>query len=85
MDACDSTLNRAVTIFLLIRQQLERVDQIVTSPLRRCMRFEHLRFIGIGTELHHQYSVGRSPFVLASTSRTPPAAVLLSVVTIAVP
>ena len=49
------------------------------------MRFEHLRFIGIDTDLHHQYPVGRSPFVLASKSRTPPVAMfLLSVVTVSV-
>ena len=43
------------------------------------------RFIGIGTELHHQYPVGRSPFILASTHRAPPVAVpFLSVVAVSV-
>ena len=46
------------------------------------MRFENLRFIGIDTQLHHQPG-GRTPFVLASTSRTPPVAMLrLSVVAV---
>ena len=61
------------------------IDKGVTQSLRRCARFEDLRCIGIDTELHHQYSVGRSPFVLASTSRTPPVAMLLlSVVAVSV-
>ena len=38
----------------------------LSQPQRRCVRVEHLRFIGIGTELHHQYPVGRIPFVVAS-------------------
>ena len=48
--ACYNALNRAITIFLLVRQQLERIDQVVTQPQRRCVRFEDLRFIGIDTE-----------------------------------
>ena len=49
------------------------------------MRFEDLRFISIDTELHHQYPVGCSPFVLASTLCTPPVAMfLLSVVAVSV-
>ena len=66
----------AVTIFLLVHQQLERIDQ-VESPNGAACAFEHLRFVGIGTELHHQQPAGRSSFVLASTSRTPPVAALL--------
>ena len=45
-----NALNPAITIFLLVRQQLERIDQVVTQPQRRCVRFEDLRFIGIDTE-----------------------------------
>ena len=70
VQACCNALNRAITIFLLVRQQLERIDQVVTQPQRRCVRCEDLRFTGTDTELHHQYLFGRSPFVLASTSRT---------------
>ena len=61
MEAFDDTLHWAVTIFLLVRQQLGRVDPIVTLPLWRCMRFGLLRVFGIGTELHHHHSVGRFP------------------------
>ena len=74
-------LNRAITICLLARQQLERIDQVVAQPQRRYVRFEDLRFSGIDTELHYQNPVGCSPFVLASTSCTLPVAMfLLSVV-----
>ena len=45
-----NALNRAITIFLLVRQQLERIDQVATQPQRRCVRFEDLRFIGIDTK-----------------------------------
>ena len=36
VQACDDALNRAVTIFLLVRQQLERIDQVVTQPQAAC-------------------------------------------------
>ena len=80
-----TALKRAITIFVLVRQQLERMDQVVTEPQRRCVRFGHLRFIGIDTELYDQYPVGCSPVVLASTGRAPPIAMLLlSVVAVSV-
>ena len=63
--------------FLLVRQQLERIDQVVTQPQRCCVCFDHHRFSVVDTELHHRYLVGRSPFVLASTCRTRPVAMLL--------
>ena len=52
--SCDNTFKRADTIFLLVRQKLQRVDQVITQPLRCCMRFEGLRFMCIGTDLYHQ-------------------------------
>ena len=48
--ACYNALNQAITLFLLVRQQLERIDHVVTQPQKRCVRFEDLRFIGIDTE-----------------------------------
>ena len=76
-----NALNRAITIFLLVCQQLERIDLVQ----RRSVRFEDLHFSGIDTKMHYQYSVGCSPFVLDSTSCTPPAAMfLLSVVAVSV-
>ena len=77
VQACYNALNRAITIPLLVRQQLKRIDPVVTQPQRRCVRFEHPRFIGIGTEVHHQYPVWRSLFVLVSSSRAPSVAMLL--------
>ena len=35
MTACDNTLDRAVTITLLVRQKLERIGQVFTQTLRR--------------------------------------------------
>ena len=77
LQARNNVLNRTVTIFLLVRQQPERIDQIFTKPLWRRVRFEHLCFIGIGTELHHQCPVGRIPFVFSSTHRAPATAMHL--------
>ena len=75
---------RPVTIFLVIPHQLERIDQVVTKPQRCRMHFVHLRFIGINTDLNHQYPVRRSSFVLASRSRTSPVALLLPVFAVSV-
>ena len=38
LHTCDNTFNRAVTVFLLVRHELQRVDQFVTQSLRRRMR-----------------------------------------------
>ena len=68
-------LNRTVTIFLLVRQQLERTDQVFTKSLHDRVRPNNSRFIFECTELHHHNMVGCSPFISFST--TPPTAVLL--------
>ena len=73
--AHDNVLNRAVTIFLLVRQQLERIDQVFAKSLHDHVRPKNLHFIFDCAELHHQNPVGCSPFISFST--TPPTAVLL--------
>ena len=65
------------TSFGSFASNLSAFDQVVAQPQRRCVRSEDLRFIGIDTELHYPYPVGCSSFVLASTSCTPPVAMLL--------
>ena len=67
VQACQNALNRAITISLLLRLQLQRIDQAVTQALTRCVRFEDFPSVCVGSDLHHQYPVGCSPFVLAST------------------
>ena len=76
--ACYYTLDRAIYIFLLVRQQLERIDQNFTQTLRCRMGFKNFCPTGITTCLYHQQPVGRSPFLCFSTYRAPPTAVLLS-------
>ena len=75
--AQDNVLNRTVTIIVLVRQQLERFDQVVTKSLRDRVRPEKCRFIFVCAELHYQNPVGSSPFKPFSTDCTPPTAVLL--------
>ena len=41
------------------------------------MRVEDFRSVCVGSDLHQQHPVGRSPFVLASTCCTPPVAMLV--------
>ena len=41
VQACYNTLNRTIAIFLLVRQQLEHIYQVVTQPQRCCVCFEH--------------------------------------------
>ena len=60
-----NTLDWVITIFLLVRQQLERIDQIFTQTLRCRMRFKNLCLTGTNT-------------ICSSTDRAPPAAVLCS-------
>ena len=71
-----NVLNRTVTISLLVRQQLERIDQVFTQTLRYRVRFEDLCLSGTDSCLYHQQPVGRSPFIFFSTDCAPPTAVL---------
>ena len=41
--ACYNALDRTITIFLLVRQELWRIGQVVTQPQRRCVRIEDFR------------------------------------------
>ena len=70
VQTCDDASNRVITIYLLVRQKLQRIDNVVTQPQRCCMHFEDVCFVYIGTELYHQYLVGRSPVVLAAMLHT---------------
>ena len=76
-EAHDDVLNRTVTIFLLVRKQLERIAQVFTKSLRDRVRPKKLRFIFVCAQLHYQNRVGRSPFKFFSIDCTPPTAVFL--------
>ena len=62
----------AVSIFFLVRQQLQRIDQISTQALRYCKRFEDLGLIDTFTCLCDQKPGWLLPIVLISTDRAPP-------------
>ena len=64
-----------ITIFLLVRQQLERLDQVVTQPQKV------LRALRAALPISCWVISIR---ICASTSRTPPVAMLLSVVAVSV-
>ena len=78
--ARNSVLNRTITVSLLVRQQLERIDQVLTKSLRDRMRPENFRFICVCAELYHQNPVGCSPFIFSSRDKPPPTVVLLLLV-----
>ena len=46
-------LYEAVSIFLLLRQQLQRINQMPTKASRYCMRFEDLGLVNTFACLHH--------------------------------
>ena len=71
-------LYEAVSILLLVRQQLQRIDQIPTSALRYCMRFEDLGQVNTFACLHHQEPVWFPPSIFFSTDRTLPMCVLFT-------
>ena len=41
--ACYNALDRTITIFLLVRQELWRIGQVVTQSQRRCVHIEDFR------------------------------------------
>ena len=65
-------LQEAISIFLLIRQQFQRIDQICAEALRYCMRFEDLGLLNIVTCLYDQKPVRLLPVALFSTNCAPP-------------
>ena len=56
----------AVSILLLVRQQLQRIDQISAEALRYCMRSEDLGLINTFACLHHQEPVWLLPIFFSS-------------------
>ena len=65
-------LYEAVSILLLVRQQLQRINQISTKALRYCMRSEDLGLVNTFACLHRQEPVWFPPVTFFSTDRTPP-------------
>ena len=68
-------LDRAAAIFLLVWQELERIDQVVTPSLRCRVRSANFGISAVTAVLYDQDSVRSPPIIL----RTPPAALPLSV------
>ena len=56
-EVCHDVLYEAVSILLLLRQQLQRIDQICAQALRYCMCFEDLGLIDTFTCLYDQKPV----------------------------
>ena len=53
-EVCHNVLCEAISIFLLVRQQLQRINQISAKALRCCTCTEDLGLIGTFTCLYHQ-------------------------------
>ena len=73
--ACNPTsqhLHRTVILRLLVRQELECVDQVVTYSMCRS-----ISFMAVRTILYYQDSVRIPPSALAATWSTPSLALLL--------
>ena len=71
-EVCHDDLYEAVSILLLVRQQLQRIDQMSAQALRYCMRFQDLGLINTFACLYHQEPVRLLPIVFSSTDRAPP-------------
>ena len=56
-------LYEAVSIFLLVRQQLQRINQMSAKALRYCMRPEDLGPVNTFACLHHQEPVWLFPII----------------------
>ena len=69
---CHDVLCEAVSIFFLVCQQLQRIDQICAQALRYGMRFEDLGLVDTFTCLYGQKPVCLLPIVFLSTDRAPP-------------
>ena len=64
-EVCHNFLFEAVSIFLLVRQQLQHINQIPADALRYCMRFEDLGLINNFTCLYNQEPVEFLPVVFS--------------------
>ena len=71
-EVCHDVLYEAVPIFLLVCQQLQRIDKICAQALRYCTRSEDLGLIDTFTCLYDQKPVRLLPIVFLSTDRAPP-------------
>ena len=69
-EVCHNVL-QTVSIFLLIRQQLQRIDQVCAQALHYRMRFEDLRLLNTTTGLYDQKPIRLLPIVLFSTNCAP--------------
>ena len=56
-EVCHNVLQETVSIFLLIRKQLQRIDQFFAQALRYRMRVEDLRLLNTFPFLHDQKPV----------------------------
>ena len=65
-------LYEAVSIFLLVRQQRQGINQISTKALRYCMRFVDLGLVNTFACLHNQEPVWLLPVIFFSTDCAPP-------------
>ena len=75
----------AVTIFLLVCQDLERVDQVLTDSVWRRVCSKHFSRLEVRAVLYDQDSVQIPPVVPATTCRTPPVALLLLLLSVTMP
>ena len=69
-EVCHNVPLETVSILLLIRQQLQRIDQNFVQELRHRMRFEDLRLLKTVTCLQDQKLVRLPPVILFSTNCT---------------
>ena len=53
---CNNTFHQAVTVFLLIRQELQRVDQVVAQSLLCSMRSNYLSFTPVSSGAYSEPS-----------------------------
>ena len=65
-------LYEAVSIFLLVHHQFQRINQVPAEALRYCMRFGDLGLVDTFACLHHQEPVWLLPIMCVSTDRAPP-------------
>ena len=79
LQALYNHLDWAVAIFLMVCPEFDRMDQVVANYVWRRVRSKHFCFSAVHAVLYDQNSVRSFPIVLAAASRTPQAALPLSV------
>ena len=77
MEPLNQHVHRTVTSHLLVCQELESADKILTHTLRRSMGPENLRRAAVRAVLRTQDAVRVPPVVLTTARRSPPTALLL--------